>query len=113
VIIIALRVYKAFLHLETTLNEPVSISQHTKSLRTDLLIAADSLTSAMSSLVQQLNTGTKKSFDLIPRLVCSSGLSESTESLPMAVEPLRNGQADGNLKSIDESKTNGNEHQFP
>lgn len=33
------------------------ISQHTKSLRTDLLIAADSLTSAMSSLVQQLNTG--------------------------------------------------------
>lgn len=43
--------------LETNINESPSISQHTKSLRTDLLIAADSLTSAMSSLVQQLNTG--------------------------------------------------------
>jgi len=47
-----------YLFLETNLNESPSINQHTKSLRTDLLIAADSLTSAMSSLVQQLNTGT-------------------------------------------------------
>ena len=62
--LVSRRFATVFLRLETTLNEPVSISQHTKSLRTDLLIAADSLTSAMSSLVQQLNTGTKKSSTL-------------------------------------------------
>ncbi|CAF4100442.1 unnamed protein product [Rotaria magnacalcarata] len=50
---------------ETSINEPTSISNHTKSLRTDLLIAADSLTSAMSSLVQQLNTESSESLSII------------------------------------------------
>ncbi|CAF1152483.1 unnamed protein product, partial [Didymodactylos carnosus] len=36
-------------------------TDHAKSLRTDLLIAADSLTSAMSSLVKQLNTESDES----------------------------------------------------
>jgi len=80
---------------ETNINEPISISQHTKSLRTDLLIAADSLTSAMSSLVQQLNT-------------------ESTESLVTAVEPIRNGQTSGTASlKIHETKINSPDSAFP
>ncbi|CAF3495122.1 unnamed protein product [Rotaria sp. Silwood1] len=75
---------------ETTINEPISISQHTKSLRTDLLIAADSLTSAMSSLVQQLNT-------------------ESSESLPTTVDNTLNTQSKNGFNSINENKTNHND----
>ncbi|CAF2494576.1 unnamed protein product [Rotaria sp. Silwood2] len=76
---------------ETSINEPISISQHTKSLRTDLLIAADSLTSAMSSLVQQLNT-------------------ESSESLPTTVNntPSKNG-----YNSTNDNKTNFNDKLLP
>ncbi|CAF3909043.1 unnamed protein product [Rotaria sp. Silwood2] len=76
---------------ETSINEPISISQHTKSLRTDLLIAADSLTSAMSSLVQQLNT-------------------ESSESLPTTVNntPFKNG-----YNSTNDNKTNFNDKLLP
>ncbi|CAF0749532.1 unnamed protein product [Rotaria sordida] len=79
---------------ETGINEPISISQHTKSLRTDLLIAADSLTSAMSSLVQQLNT-------------------ESSESIPTTVENILNTQSKNGFDSINENKTNVNDKILP
>ncbi|CAF0904586.1 unnamed protein product [Adineta steineri] len=80
--------------IETNVSESPSISQHTKSLRTDLLIAADSLTSAMSSLVQQLNT-------------------ESTESLPAAVENVPDIPNKNESNIINEIKANHNEQQHP
>jgi hypothetical protein len=74
-----------------------------------LLIAADSLTSAMSSLVQQLNTGNRKEKKLFN--VCS--FLESTESIPTAVDNLHDTHNKNELNSINENKTNLNEQLFP
>lgn len=82
------------------------IGQHTKSLRTDLLIAADSLTSAMSSLVQQLNTGMNQSER---ERECNASLTfifvESTESLPTAIDNHSDTQTKNGFSSFGENGT--------
>ncbi|XP_015909850.1 dystrobrevin beta isoform X2 [Parasteatoda tepidariorum] len=66
-------------------------SGSTRSLRNDLLVAADSVTNAMSSLVRELNSGSEDEDGNLDSKAMSSSRDFETEDTESAVESLEGG----------------------